>query len=259
MTPCAGRMRRWVLIVVVLVAVSGGMPARAQQPPADGEAPHSLLRRWHTEQSDLLADVQGFSAREEASWTLDGPFGLRRMAMTARLTGHPDQEDWNRDVESVRADGRPVPPERWRRMHHRRSRPFGPEAEAMTRSVLRLPRLVRQMRLASDPTPVHLDDRRLWRFDLVPHPHRSVVERMTLWLTPDATLYRSRLLFRLRQHHDAPFIVTTDYARVEGIDVPTQRHIEGIAQRRRRERTFSMLFDYTATYDDYRFSFEDVD
>jgi hypothetical protein len=98
-----------------------------------------------------------------------------------------------------------------------------------------------------------LDEQPHWRFDLAPERRRARVERLTLWLTPDGHLRRSRALLSPRRppRRDAPFVVTTDYARVQGLDVPAHRHIEGIVQQRRRERSFSMLFDYTATYSDH--------
>ncbi|NBC17520.1 MAG: hypothetical protein GVY18_09435 [Bacteroidetes bacterium] len=249
-------MRLVVLTYIVVLLLLGTGPAVAQNVPTADSSAHALLRQWHTAQAERLDRVARFTAEEAAAWTLDGPFGIQEMEVTAHITG--TQGDWDRTVASVRVNGRPVAPERWERMRRRRQHFAGPEAEAMTRSVLQLPRLIRWMRPASRPSEETLDDRPVWRFDLVPERPRSVIERLTLWLAPDGRLLQSRALLRPRRH-PAPFIITTDYARVQGLDVPAYRHIEGIVQQRRRERTFSMLFDYTATYAEHALTFADDD
>lgn len=249
-------MRRVILTSLFAVLLLGVIPVQAQDAPAADSSARDLLRQWHTAQAERLDRVERFTAKEAAAWTLDGPFGTQAMEMTAHITG--TQGDWDRTVASVRVNGRPVVPERWERMRRRRQHLAGPEAEAMTRSVLQLPRLIRWMRPASRPTEEVLDDQQVWRFDLVPERPRSVIERLTLWLAPDGYLLQSRALLRPRRH-PAPFIITTDYTRIQGLDVPAYRHIEGIVQQRRRERTFSMLFDYTATYTDHELVIADAD
>ncbi|MDX1548811.1 MAG: hypothetical protein R3247_17565, partial [Rhodothermales bacterium] len=52
---------------------------------------------------------------------------------------------------------------------------------------------------------------------------------------------------------ERPLVVVTEYARVEGLDVPRRRRLEGSTQMKRRLRTYTVLYSYQARYDDYRF------
>jgi hypothetical protein len=44
---------------------------------------------------------------------------------------------------------------------------------------------------------------------------------------------------------------------VDGLDVPTYRRIEGSARTQRRLRTFTVLFTYEATFDEYVIEYRD--
>ena len=101
-----------------------------------------------------------------------------------------------------------------------------------------------------------MDDGLYWRLEVVPRLENRPVERITLWFTQQGQrLHRSRILVQPR-NGQPPILLTTDYTRLEGLDVPANRRIEGTVQTKRRMRTFTMLFVYTAAYSDYRLSRE---
>ena len=54
------------------------------------------------------------------------------------------------------------------------------------------------------------------------------------------------------QRRGTPFTITTTYRRIDGLDLPVARTVEGTIPTRRRMRTFTLLFRLEATYSDYR-------
>lgn len=257
-------------LIVLLLGLLVSTPATAQ------DAPGSLFLQWGEEQASRYETVERFAVTEEAAWSLDGPYGPRRIRIVSHLAGTPEEEDLDREVQLVQFDGRDVEPERWIAFERRRRSLAGTETEELTRSVFQLSYLLRDVRPLGEPTVEDLDGKPSWRFNLAPREPDGPVEQITLWLSRDGRLLRTRAVvhrpprrdrergrdrdgeWRERREHKehptapTPFLVTTDYARVEGIDVPQHRHIEGIIQRKRRERFFSMLFEYEADYRDYR-------
>lgn len=233
-----------LLALSALGAATG--PARAQ-PGAD-----RLLQAWLRDQYDEGREVERFAFREASAYVIDGPFGEWHVEQVIRTTGRPGDDRWEHTYESVRLNGRAVAPERWERQAHRRGAPADVPLERIMRALHLRRRLFNRLRPVGAATADDVDGRGAWRLELVGRGDEGPVERMTLWFDRDAVrLLRARAVLR-RQADDAPFVVTTDYARVSGLDVPRARHVEGTIQRRRRGRVFTMLFTYDGTFTDYR-------
>jgi hypothetical protein len=238
-------------LVILLLATGSVMlsPVYAQEAPR----PRLLVRTWLASQTEHGRDIGRVELQEQAEWVVDGPFGLRRIGWVAAVSGGPDADGWEREPLSIQANGRSVPLHRWRALEQQRHRMMGPEATRAARAVLPIHALVASMRPADEASREVVDGVSCWRIDLVPRLNREPVERYTLWFDRNqGQLIRSRALVRPRRL-DQPFTITTDYSRVEGVDVPIERLIEGTTQTKRRLRTYTLLFTYQATYTDYRF------
>ncbi len=238
--------------LVYLVLLSGLMllPAQAQQAPR----PRTLVRAWLASQAERGRDIGRVELRERAQWTVDGPFGVRRIRWIAKVSGGPDTDGWRREPISVNANGRRIPLRRWEELEKQRHAMIGPHAEAVARAVIQLHQIVSNMRPTGEAMAEVIDGVPCWRVEMVPPNRREAVERYTLWFArTEGHLVRSRALVRAPRT-ERPFLITTDYTRVEGFDVARRRLMEGTAQTKRRLRTYTLLFTFEAVYSDYRFS-----
>ncbi len=237
------------LLIALLPVVLALPPVQAQDAPRPG----TLVRAWAASQAALGTDLERVELRERSEWTLDGPFGVRRTRMVARVAGGPDTDGWQRDPVAVEVDGRRVSPARWRELEERRLALIGPQTEQAARRVIQLHEMLGRMEPAGDTGREALDGVPCWRIDLVPRDRDAALERYTLWFDQaQGHLVRSRAVVRARRS-ETPLLITTDYVRVEGFDVPRRRRMEGTAQTRRRLRTYTLLFKYEAAYSDFRF------
>lgn len=234
---------RQLLLFVLLVLPAA---AAAQAPPD----PAALLHPWLSQQVAHSRGLEAFSFHERASYVLDGPNGARRVQHRAEIEGGADRRDWTRTFLAVEVNGRPVPPERWDEVEQRRQGLGNLPFLRILQATHLGPQLFRRLEPAGPVAPAENGAR--WRLDLIPRRAQPPLERVTLWFDRDGRLRNSRILLR-PQNNDAPFVVTTEYARVDGLDVPVRRHIEGTVQVRRRSRIFTMLLQYEGQYDDFRF------
>lgn len=234
-----------LFVLCCLPAVS----VEAQEAPR----PEMLVRAWAEGLEARAVGLSRIELRERSGWVLDGPFGVRRTHMVARVTGGPDPGGWERDPVRVEVDGRRVPLRRWRTLDERRKALTGTRAETAAREVLQLALLLNELRPADRTRPARVEDVPAWRVELVPHARSEALQRYTLWFDrAQGHLLRSRAIVRT-ERKDTPFTITTRYTRVDGFDVPSHRRIEGTTQTQRRRRTYTLLFEYEAFYDQYRF------
>lgn len=243
-------MRTQILLLSCLLGVLLVAPVMAQAPPRPG----ALIDRWLDAQRRRGGDIDQIQVRERARWVFDGPTGTRETR--AESIAHADRGRlrWDREPLHVKVDSRPVPPGRWRRLERRYHMLVGPPAADAARMVTHVPWMLPRLRPVGTARPDVVDGRPTWRVDAVPQNAPPFIERYTLWFDErDDRLHRTRALLH-GPPGDAPIVVTTDYDRVEGLDVPRHRHIEGVARARRRVRTFTVLYQYDALYDDYRFT-----
>ena len=240
-------MRRHALHIAVLLALA--VPARAQEAPR----PETLVRAWAASQGAHADEIEGVTLREHSEWTIDGPFRLRRTRLVADVHGERDGEGWARDPVEVAIDGRPVPLERWQQWERQRRQLLGPRTEEAARTVILLHDMLEHLVPAGGAVPDALDGVPAWRVELVARTAREPLDRYTLWFDRQrGHLLRSRAVARPRRS-ERPLVVVTEYARVEGLDVPRRRRLEGSTQMKRRLRTYTVLYSYQARYDDYRF------
>jgi hypothetical protein len=130
---------------------------------------------------------------------------------------------------------------------------LGLHAEAASRVVIQPQQVIADMRPTGEAAAEVVDGVPCWRVEMIPPTRREPIERYTLWFArTEGHLVRSRALLRAPRA-DRPFIITTDYTRVEGFDVARRRLMEGTTQTRRRLRTYTLLFKFEAAYTDYRF------
>lgn len=239
--------------LVYIILVSGltlwTAPARAQEAPG----PRTLVRAWLAAQAERGRDLGRVELREQAQWTVDWPFGVRRIGWVAEVSGGPDADGWHREPISLNANGRRIRLGRWPALEKQRRSMLGPHAEAASRAVIQLHQVIANMRPTGEATAEMIDGVPCWRVEMVPPTRREAIERYTLWFArTEGHLVRSRALIRAPRT-DRPFIITTDYTRVEGFDVARRRLMEGTTQTKRRLRTYTLLFKLEAAYTDYRF------
>lgn len=245
--------RRFIYIALLASClIAAGLtvhPAWAQNAPRPG----MLVRAWLASQAERGGTIGRVKLHERAEWTIDGPFGVRSIGWEASVSGGPDTDGWQRDPISVRANGRPIPLTRWPDLDQQRRRMMGPHAEGVARAVIQFHRLIANMRPSGEAVHEALEGVPCWRVEMVPRRPREAVERYTLWFDQDTGhLVRSRALVRAPRT-DRPFLITTEYTRADGFDVPSRRLMEGTTKTRRRRRTYTVLFKYEAAYSDYRF------
>lgn len=236
-------MPRLLLLLVLLLAAS--TDALAQRPARD------VVAYWVRQQSDAARPLASVEVDERATWQVDGRRGASRIEQRARVRARPREDVYERDVVDTRVDGRP-------HRGHRGGPPMrhllDPGLERFGARLLLPLGLVRELRPAAPPMRVEDDGRPQWRVDLVPERPRHPVERATLWFDADeGRLVQSRLLVHAPGD---PHVVTTRYRRVEGLDLPSERRLEGTLTTRRRARTFTVLFALETRYDDYRLTFD---
>lgn len=237
-------IRRFSFSILLLCTA----PAVHAQVPAAAE----LLEPWLQSQLEHGAEVAAVRFVEHAAYTVDGPFGRRHVEQEVFVTAPPRANRWERTYRSLTVNGRPVPPERWDDLRRRRHGVAGVPLERIMRAAHLRPRLFARLRPAGAVARGDLDGVPGWRLDLVPREETLPVERLTLWFDRNHRQLRYARAILRRERGDAPFVVETEYTRVDGLDVPHRRRIEGTFQVKRRMRTFTMLFEYEGLYDEYR-------
>ena len=237
------------LVYIILLSGLMLLPAQAQDAPR----PRTLVRAWLAAQVERGGDIGRVVLREQAEWTVDGPFGVRSIGWEADVTGGPDTDGWTREPISLTTNGRRTPLRRWKALERQRRSMIGPHAEAVARAVIQFHEVISKMRPNGEAMAEVIDGVPCWRVEMVPPNRREPVERYTLWFArAEGHLVRSRALVRAPRTN-RPFTVMTDYTRVEGFDVARRRLMEGTAQMTRRLRTYTLLFTFEASYSDYRF------
>lgn len=227
-------------------------PTVAQPTPlhADFEAQFSV---WLDGQVARAQEIAHVSFVEVASREIDSPYGVRRSAFEARLSGTPGEPSWDRELLAFTLNGEDIPRDKWDPMDRRWRHWLRGPVEEMTDILLIPPRLFPHLRPAGPPQHDDLDGIPAFRFDTLPKDAQGPIQRATFWFArDDFRLLRSRVLAQPpgRGNH---LRVDVDYLRAEGLDVPQARRIEGTLQIKRRIRVFSALILYEATYRDYAF------
>ncbi|HET6568076.1 MAG TPA: hypothetical protein VFG50_08930, partial [Rhodothermales bacterium] len=223
--------------------------ASAQRAPA----PEQLLRAWLSAQAQTVRQSGEVSFTEEAQRVLDGPFGKRTLRVRSRRTGDPGTNDWERDILAASANGRVLTPSEFDRLERLSDHLAGARVDRLLQELLFPARALARMQPVGPVAREKIEGVAAWRFDVARTRYaRAPVQRMTIWIGADrADLLHTRTILE-RTADGSTLTVDTDYERVQGLDVPTGRHIEGTIRTRRRIRTFTLLLRVDSDYSDYR-------
>jgi len=245
-------LRLSIYVGSLILMVGWGVPIQAQ-PDAE-----TLLRAWRASQVERGRALSHVAFIERAVREADSPFGTRRMVVENEVAGNPDRNDWTRTILALRVDGRTPPKARWDAMEERWHDFTRPEFTRLSQAVLLPQRFLNEIKPIGDVAEESLEGLPVWRVDAVPASADSPVEQVTLWFDRDSgALARSRLRLHTRSRRGTTNLdAVIDFIRVEGLDVPRQRALEGTVRTRRRGDVFTILVSLDATYHDYRFVYE---
>ena len=232
---------------LLLAALSAPLAA---QPSAE-----ALAERWLADWRRAAASVTAIEVDERAERTLDGARRTTRVATDASVR-YARGERADREVRSVRVDGREVDPERGPRLGRRLGRAFGPGGREIAAAV-RLPGPLLARAGALSVEPDRLGGQAVWRVALrLPPPPRAPLDaradRGTAWFTRG----ESPRLLRLRVEGERPRggRLTRDvrYVRVDGLDLPARAEVELTVRQRRRLRDYVVRLSAETTYSGHR-------
>ncbi len=243
-------MRKTLPVVVILGLLVPIGSVIAQPQPADAE----YYRYWVQAQLEEWDQISRVEFRERSRRKLDNPFGVSTAAVETRVTGFPDEREYEREFLSAEINGRRVPPrrladfeERWQRFSRQLARASNAFSGWRLRALL-------AMRPSAPPVREEFDNQAAYRIDLIPSNRRSNVDRVTLWFAEGSgRILASRTIFDPEGQRSS-LMAEIRYDRISGTDVPTHRSIEGTVQTRRRLRHFTTLITLESRFDQYRFS-----
>ncbi|MEM8556650.1 MAG: hypothetical protein AAGG50_02295 [Bacteroidota bacterium] len=267
------------LLAALLLAAPG--PAFAQE--AEGGA---LLDTWRSQQRDQLEAASGLAFSLGIDRRVEGPGGVLqqrvraeagvRVALDAAVRSSAPR--FETEVRALEIDGTAVSSEQYGRAAHRLRRLLGPHMTWVERP-LTLPYPLLRRASARETTREPYGDRPAWRVALGNLP--PGVEEATVWFARDGgavQLLGSEVRLRLdgrpppggppggsrpavgRPDRPPPgpprggpadllgrLVLATDYARLDGLDLPTEQTLDLVAQQRRRLRTFTILVEQRLT------------
>lgn len=228
------------LLVLFLVLTAPG--AIAAQPTG------AFVRAWADAQQRAADDVAVVRMEETTERTLDTGFGARRLHVEAALAGLPGGA-WRRTVRAATVNGRPIPPERVERLEDGFHRRMGDD-RLLDALLLPAPLLRRLQPLRPRGEADAVFGRPAVRFDFAARGD-APVERVSLWFEPDERrLLHARVVLARPRPADraAHLVVTTDYARIDELDLPVRRRLDGSVRMRRRSRAFTVVVDAESRY-----------
>lgn len=236
-----------LLPLILLVFLPALAPGQSPE-----EEPERLVGDWLRAQERAGMRLVRLAFIEHAEHEVDSPRGVRRTRTEVRFVTDVGSDRTTQEVLRAVVDGKPVPPEEIEKWEQRRAYMLKPYLQAADWLLAPPQKLFRHVRPVSGLLPEMLDGQRALRLDLAAPEQESPLERLTAWFSADRSrLLRTRLLYRPKP--DAPPMqVITDYARREGMDLPTRRLTEGTMQYKRRTRTYTVLVNVNARYEGYR-------
>lgn len=217
---------------------------------ASAQTATERLDRWAAGQKTALAGVRQITMLERGHHMYEGAAGARRLGMSTRYTLGPGAEPPQREVIEITVDGKPVDrPEGDRPRRHE-----NPIQESMQRAVDLLFQPARILPLMHPPEEVETVEMggqeymsiRMRALDPGPGLVRAV-----WWLDPaDGRLVQVRVF--VENPEGGALDASVRYERIEGIDLPVRRRVEGSFPWRRRMRTFTILLDVRADIEEHR-------
>ena len=243
-------MRVQVLVIAILGLLVPIQSTLGQPEPSDAD----YFRRWVQSQMEQWDRIESVEFRERSRRTLDNPFGVNRAQVESRVVGYPDDREYERRIVSAEVEGRRVPPrrmeefrERWTRFSQQLGRGSNVFSAWRLRALL-------ATRPSGRPIREDYDGTEAYRVDLVPADRQANIDRITMWFSArGGRALASRTVFEQRGQRSS-LIVEIEYERIDGIDVPRSRRIDGTVQTRRRLRHFTTIVTLESRFDEYRFS-----
>lgn len=241
---------RYSFSILGLLALIGFCPAGAQ-PAANGA---EILAAWQSGWERSLQSVRSVSYVETSLRTIEGPRERNRFSATVDVRFEPGS-GMDRIVRRSEVNGRRVPAGRISAMDRRMSRAYGAGFDWIRRPPPMAARLAGLVHPSAPMVADNVGDVRAWRVTTAPGQANDLIERVLFWFAQAEDrprLLRTRIIGRVPtvtgRLRGGSAIITTDYVRVGGLDLPRHAQAEVIIQQLRRGHVFTVLLNAEATY-----------
>lgn len=241
---------RYSLSILTLLALLGAYPAGGQ-PAANGA---ELLAAWRSGWERSLQSVRSVSYVETSSRTIEGPrernrFGARVDVRFSSGSG------MDRTVRHSEVNGRRVPTRRTNALDRRMRRAYGAGFDWVRRPPPMAARLAAIVRPTGRMVADNVGDVRAWRVTTAPGQANDRIERVIFWFAQAEDrprLLRMRIVGRVPavpgRVQGGSAVITTEYGRTGGLDLPRRSHAEVVIRQIRRRQVFTVLMNAEATY-----------
>ncbi|NNF59552.1 MAG: hypothetical protein HKN04_15050 [Rhodothermaceae bacterium] len=235
------------LLLPVLLFLFAAMPIAAQAPDAE-----ALLADWHRNWRTAFTPVARIQARETAIRTVDGPGSMQRLRTVSTLqyaVGGPT----DREILFAEINGRRVFVARLHQLETRLGRAYGAGYRRIRRTSVLPNTLIALVRPSGRITADQVDGVPVWEVPVEPLRVNDLIERGTLWFSRPGPGEAPRLLRSRIVGTPGPdsAVMTTDYTRTAGLDLPRYIETEVVVRQRRRRRLFTILLSAEVTLGEY--------
>lgn len=211
-----------------------------------GQSSERLLDRWRTDQNEAAVTLVRMRMEEDATYDTEGAFGPRQMEIGSTVVIDRSTPHADRDLRYVRMGKRELDAEDLQK-HRRFQSPIRRDLMRAADQLLFPERLLPSQEPLGDPDSERLDGRDIVRVQTVARNDEGPVERITWFFErTSGRLLQTRSV--VRGDERGTMVVTVLYDRIEGLDLPVGRELEGSFSLRRRTRTYTVLATAQATY-----------
>jgi len=225
-----------VLLAVALAPLASAQPAT----PSGREVVEAWADGWRR----AMAGVDRIEAEERAEHTFDGPRRRTTIQIEGRATLGPGRP--GRRPRHTRIDGRALDPEDAPRAVGRWVQAFGPAGREVG-APPPLPAALLMNARVGDLRAETYDGQAAWRVDL-----SAREDRIRAWFTRSASDPR---LLAVRVEGERPrggrIVREVRYARVRGLDLPTESRTTFTVRQRRRLRAYVVTLSASGSYSDF--------
>ena len=176
----------------------------------------------------------------------ESAFGPRDLTLETALVIDRSTPTVDRTIRLARIGDRDIVPDDGDRRRRFQS-PIRRDLLRAADGLLYPERLLGAQESLGDAEPDRLDSREVIRVQTVSTDEAAPVERVTWYFSrPSGRLLRARGV--IRGEDRGTLVVTVDYDRIEGLDLPVSRFLEGSFAIRRRTRTYTVLVESNSQY-----------
>jgi len=231
------------LLIIPLLLLLEAVPTRAQTAA-------EWLDTWARDQEAASRGVRSVTMTERSQHMLESAGGARRLGLTTRFTIGPGDARPVREVVDLTVDGNPVErPSPDRRRHY--ENPLQEQLQEAADQLLHPLHLLARMNPPSDVETTEFNGQTLISIRTRTRDEGPGVVRAIWWLDPaDGRLVQARAF--VEGQEGAALDVFVRYERIEGLDLPVRKRVEGSFPMRRRMRTFTILVDVRADLEEHR-------